>query len=169
MNIIILKNSQKYYDYAIPYLYKNIYTKFGFNSLQDVIKLYNKLKINTFICLNKNTQEYIGSYLLHENNNMIILCDLFIVPKYRKQGIGSRLIEDAKNRSAKLFKYFKLYLYSYKKNINFYKKNGFKIESYNKQNLIYLLSCDLYKINSNIIIIIYVIIIVLIILYFLFR
>ena len=169
MDIIILKNNSKYYDIAIPQLY-TIFDKTQFKSIDDIKLYYHALKnITTYICLNKKTNEYIGSYLLQEVNNKIFLCDLFIVPKYRKKGLGTKLIKDAKKKTFRLFRYFKLYLNTYKKNINFYKINNFEYISYDNKTQQYLFACDIYKLNNYIFFGIYLLIFICVTLYYLFT
>lgn len=149
MHFIILHNSPKYYDIVIPFLYDkwyDLYKSNGYNTLNEAIIHFKSLKnINTYIYLNSINNEFITSYALFENNNKLLLVNVFIIPKYRKKGIGKKIVNDAIKRVSKQTKYKKLELYSYVNTLPFYKSLGFNIIS--KNNNKYLLE---YYISNRI-------------------
>lgn len=100
-----------------------------------------KLKINNYITSSVNewiykyqniivNEKIIGSILIRNIKNGILLDEIFIEDKYRNKGIGTKVISNI------ILKYQKnIFLWVYKDNIkafNLYKKLGFKIDSKTK-------------------------------------
>lgn len=100
-----------------------------------------KIKINNYITSSVNewiykyqniivNEKIIGSILIRNIKNGILLDEIFIEDKYRNKGIGTKVISNI------ILKYQKnIFLWVYKDNIkafNLYKKLGFKIDSETK-------------------------------------
>jgi len=126
LQLLVLKDSPQYADIVIPLFYQEwiaLYNENGYNGLEQVKNLYMKLPgLTTYIYLMNN--EFVGSYSFLYQNQKLYLCDVYIRPSHRKQGVGSLLVEDAKLR-LKNTKKASLYLTSFENTVDFYKSHGF--------------------------------------------
>lgn len=127
-----LKSNISFFDIFIESIYNEWYDFYIKNSISydDLIKFYKDKLDNVFILFNITNSEFIGCYSIYRIQGLI--ADILIIKKYRGQGYGRILINDALYRLRyNLFSY----LYCEDKNINLYKKYGFiliyKTNTYN--------------------------------------
>jgi len=73
------------------------------------------------------------------------LADVFVVPKYRNNGIGKFLVREALKETYLNSNTNVLYLVSHSKTLEFYKSLGFVINSANKKDQTYILKYNLRK------------------------
>jgi len=132
IKIMSLKSNISFFDIFIESIYNEWYDFYIKNSISydDLIKFYKDKLDNVFILFNITNSEFIGCYSIYRIQGLI--ADILIIKKYRGQGYGRILINDALYRLRyNLFSY----LYCEDKNINLYKKYGFiliyKTNTYN--------------------------------------
>ncbi len=110
--------------------YKNIislkYFKDPVVSLEEILEDFNKLDFYLF----KIESETVGISALMINENIGVICKLYILLEYQNKGIGTRLMEylEIKAKKLNLRKLRLLTIWSNnQKVIRFYEKSGFKI------------------------------------------
>lgn len=121
-----LAEKQEYFEPLIDLLYKEwhiYYAKYGYNTKEKVNNFYKTAIDHIYIAILNN--RIIGCYSLTRN----YITDVFVIPEYRKQGIGYELMRDVIYRSL-YWPY--VYLHCEGHNVEFYRKFGFSIVGYKK-------------------------------------
>ena len=110
--------------------WNELYTsKTLYKTKQLLLDNYIKKAKIYFVAFDPLNKEFIGCYTFYKSLFKYFLADVYIHPKYRKQGYGSKMIKQA-------IEYAKdhhndLYLYTDKNElIKFYTKIGFKLDNY---------------------------------------
>lgn len=124
-------------------------------------------RINTFILRNKSSKKLIGCFTLNTSFFKLYLYDVFIVPSYRRNKFGSKLLKMAIDISKQKYpNYSKLYLYIFDINlIKFYSKFGFQIDvnysdSMNRKRLSLIINKNNYLRYIIIIILLFILLII---------
>lgn len=109
--------------------YNRIRKKYIFIFAYFIMKI--KQKENSIILENNN--EYIGNIKYAINNNLLLLSNVYISPKYRKKDYSKYLFEELYNLCAKetilrIELLAEEYFSHYNKLVKYYEKFGFKID-----------------------------------------
>ncbi len=116
----------------------DILSDYGYNKIRKkyiIIFAYFIMKIkqteNSIILENNN--EYIGNIKYSINNNLLILSNLYISPKYRKKDYSKYLFQELDNLCVKknilrIELVAEEYFSHYNKLVNYYEKFGFNID-----------------------------------------
>ncbi len=143
----IIEILPEYFDEFTNYIYEE--WKQHYKNIDDVKTFYKNLYkkgTKTYIYI-KHDGELIGFYTLMKHNRKVYLCDLYIKQKFRKRGLGKKLVNHAiKTINEYDNKCKLLYITTEKQNVVFYLKLGFEIieEKNNMYNMVYTLQKNEY-------------------------
>jgi len=95
-------------------------------TLTELQNEFNKYKKGIILKLtNEENNQIIGSVRTHEGNNRVYIGKLIVHPDYQNKGFGTKLLNEIEayfeNKTFELFTSSKS-----EKNLNIYKKNGYK-------------------------------------------
>lgn len=110
--------------------YKNIISKEHFKdpvvSLEKILEDFNRMDFFIY----KINSEIVGVSSLMINENIGVICKMYVLPEYQNKGVGTELMKDLEKKAKKL-KLKKLRLLAIWSNnqriIQFYEKFGFEI------------------------------------------
>lgn len=134
--IVSLEKNPHFFDEFMDNYYEEYKTFFAPKPKSEIKQFY-KNKMNKIFIAHINNH-FIGAYSIHR----CLIADVYILPKYRNKGLGRILINDAKKR---LFYCWRYELYTEQKNVGFYEKFGFKVNT-SHQNRIQMVCYNLWLI-----------------------
>jgi len=150
MKFIVLQDNPEYYNIILPMLYqewKEKYNKTNIYNVNDLHEFFKNRKLSkTWLLINKKKQ-FIGTFTITKKNGKLFLEDGFVIPSFRGKNIGNYILDASIKIAGTMSD--TAYLYTEKKLLKWYQKNGFVIIETKNDNL-YLLKRYIIKGDINV-------------------
>jgi GNAT superfamily N-acetyltransferase len=118
--IKLLERTSPLFDQAISFWYTEWKESFDVKNLSELKEYYMKKEnIDCYGYVEQDKLLATYSFMLH--NGRSYLCDVYVVPEKRREGIGSIMVSNAIERSGDV----PLYIYAERNKVPWYTKRGF--------------------------------------------
>lgn len=119
-----IEHEKELLHYICKYLFKewgdNYINRYSVNNVSELVKFYEKTpQLALFVALDDDGN-FRGCYSMAKKGDLYWLSDMYVVPKYRKQGVGKMLVNHALKDNTKVA------LYTTEATISYYELFGFE-------------------------------------------
>lgn len=126
--VVLLYKDSPEFQQALEYWYQEWKVSFdasGVKNLEDLKAYYMDKNNITCYGYKDDVGTLIGTYSLMLQGTSLYICDIYVIPSRRKEGIGSKMVKDAIDKAYE-GGYQAVYLYSARSNVSWYAKRGFE-------------------------------------------